>query len=177
MPGYRQASDVLSFVAEAHRRGATVSLDSQSDVGSLEGGALGALVPYVTTLFCNRREALLLAGCDDENDAAKRLAQRVRRAVVKLGAGGALAAEGDRLVRVPLATSVAVRDTTGAGDSFAAGFLWASLRGFDLEGALVAGNLCGAASTTALGSTAAFPREASLLASLRAAGLRVPDGR
>ena len=171
LPGYRQASEIIDFVVEAKRRGATVSVDSQSDVGSLTDGNFGLLVPYLDTLFCNRREARLLAGRDDEAQAARELARHVGRVVVKLGAEGALAAEGDRVVRVPLGIEVDARDTTGAGDAFAAGFLYGTLRGLDLAGALTAGNLCGAASTTGLGSMAGFPDERALRGLLAARGI------
>jgi sugar/nucleoside kinase (ribokinase family) len=171
LPGYRQASEVLDFVAEARRRGSTISVDSQSDVGSLTDRKFGPLVPYIDTLFCNRREARLLAGLDGEEQAARELARHVGRVVVKLGEGGALAAEGDRVVRVPLGIDVDARDTTGAGDAFAAGFLFGALRGLDLAGALAAGNLCGASSTTRLGSSAGFPDERELRELLAARGI------
>ena len=171
LPGYRQASEVVDFVAEAKRRGATVSMDSQSDVGSLTDARLAPLVAHLDTLFCNRREARLLAGLDDEAAAARDLARHVGRVVVKLGAEGALAAEGNRLVRVPLGIDVDARDTTGAGDAFAAGFLYGALRGLDLEGALAAGNLCGAISTTGLGAAAAIPDERALRGLLAARGI------
>ena len=176
LPGYRQASEILDFVAEAKRRGATVSVDSQSDVGSLTDGNFGLLVPHLDTLFCNRREARLLAGRDDEAQAARELVRHVGRVVVKLGTEGALAAEGDRVVRVPLGIDVDARDTTGAGDAFAAGFLYGTLRGLDLAGALAAGNLCGAASTTGLGSMGGFPDERALRDLLAARGIGVGAG-
>ena len=48
-------------------------------------------------------------------------------------------------------------DTTGAGDSFDAGFLAAWLAGEPLQRALALGNACGALSTRALGGIAAQP--------------------
>ena len=59
-------------------------------------------------------------------------------------------------------------DTTGAGDSFNAGFLHAWLRGDGLDSALKMGCACGALSTQAVGGTAGQPTLAqakSLIAS------------
>ena len=72
--------------------------------------------------------------------------------MVKLDAGGA------RAVGAGLDTSVegidvAVRDTTGAGDSFDAGFLASWLDGQSIEQALAFANACGAISTTTTGGT------------------------
>ncbi|MYF77306.1 MAG: hypothetical protein F4174_08270, partial [Acidobacteria bacterium] len=44
-----------------------------------------------------------------------------------------------------------IRDTTGAGDAFAAGFLAQRLRGGSLQEQLAAGNVCGARSVQHLG--------------------------
>jgi sugar/nucleoside kinase (ribokinase family) len=48
-------------------------------------------------------------------------------------------------------------DTTGAGDSFDAGFLFGLLKGYDLEQALEIGCLCGALSTRSTGGVDAQP--------------------
>jgi sugar/nucleoside kinase (ribokinase family) len=50
--------------------------------------------------------------------------------VMKIGAGGCLVAAGGRVEHVPGVPADAV-DTTGAGDAFAAGFLFARLAGAD----------------------------------------------
>ena len=76
--------------------------------------------------------------------------------VVKHGAGGAAAHTAGGVVRAGRAP-VEVVDTTGAGDSFDAGFLAAWLAGEPLERALALGNACGALSTRALGGVTAQP--------------------
>ncbi len=58
---------------------------------------------------------------------------------------------------VPQAAGAAVADTTGAGDSFDAGFLLGHLSGWPLERALALGCACGALSTRAAGGVAAQP--------------------
>jgi len=64
--------------------------------------------------------------------------------------------EGDCVVHVPAYVAPAV-DTTGAGDSFNAGFLYRWLEGAPLAECLRLGSACGALSTRGLGGTAAQP--------------------
>jgi len=74
-----------------------------------------------------------LTGEADLERALRRLGRSLARPiVVTLGARGALALEGDRLIRQP-GIAVAATDTTGAGDVFRAGFIYAVLRGSGLE--------------------------------------------
>ncbi len=72
--------------------------------------------------------------------------------VVRLGASGSLAATRTELTREPGFT-VEVIDTTGAGDSFDAGFLCAYLRGWPVWHSLRLANACGAHSTRRPGGT------------------------
>ena len=68
-------------------------------------------------------------GCEE---AARKLAETIRVAVVTDGANGAFIAAGTEEIHVP-AEKVEVVDTTGAGDCFAAGFLHAFLLDLPLE--------------------------------------------
>lgn len=97
----------------------------QARAGGLPDGAERA-----HALLVNEREALLLSGADDVEEAARRLAARVPRVVVTLGPRGALAvaAGGGPAVRVA-GVQVDVVDTTGAGDLFSAAYVWADLNG------------------------------------------------
>ena len=87
--------------------------------------------------------------------------------VVKLGPDGALAASPDgRLLRAA-APMVEPVDTTGAGDSFNAGFLAAWLEDRDLAGALRFAVACGSLSTLGIGGTDGQPTLAEALAVVR----------
>ena len=70
----------------------------------------------------------------------------------------------------PPALPVEVVDTTGAGDSFDAGFLYGILAGWPLRDALELGVACGSLSCTGIGGTAAQPTLEQARAALAAAG-------
>jgi sugar/nucleoside kinase (ribokinase family) len=83
-------------------------------------------------LMANTSEALALTGANTPHAAAQALARIVDTAVVTMGASGAVAATSGTLTHAP-APAVEVRDATGAGDLFAAGYVWADLLGHSLE--------------------------------------------
>ena len=66
----------------------------------------------------------MLTGLEDAEAAATALATVTPLAIVTLGADGALAAGAEGVVRVP-GVAVETVDTTGAGDLFAAAYVWA----------------------------------------------------
>jgi len=124
----------------------------------------------------NAAEARRIAGVDDVEAAALALARTGAAGrsdggptvVVKLGADGALAARADGTVlRVP-AMPIDPVDTTGAGDSFDAGFLRAWLDGAEIRDCLELGAVCGAMSTRAAGGVDAQPTLAEARAALAA---------
>jgi sugar/nucleoside kinase (ribokinase family) len=89
--------------------------------------------------------------------------------VVKLGADGALAVREGLLVRAA-APRVPVMDTTGAGDSFAAGFVAGTISGWPLEEALRLAVACGSASVRGVGGVDAQATLEEAEALLRASG-------
>jgi sugar/nucleoside kinase (ribokinase family) len=101
------------------------------DARALAGGELPDL-SGARALLVNEREAQLLTGLADAESAATQLAQRVPLAIVTLGSDGALAAGAQGAVHVP-GVPVDVVDTTGAGDLFAAAYVWADHWGAPLE--------------------------------------------
>ncbi len=89
-----------------------------------------------------------------------------RLAVATCGDEGALARSSERSFLSP-AFEIEVRDTTGAGDAFHAGFIWGLLRGFDTERVLRAANAVAGLSCMALGAQQGLPRSSELEAFLR----------
>jgi 2-dehydro-3-deoxygluconokinase len=112
--------------------------------------------------------AAIVGRPDDGNAGWAELAQAVldlgpSMAVVKLGSEGALAVTRDgQAVASPAMTVASVIDPVGAGDAFCAGFIAARLDGTDLQGALRAGNACGASAVAASGDMAGLPDRAEL---------------
>jgi sugar/nucleoside kinase (ribokinase family) len=101
-------------------------------------------------LFPNEEEAAVLAGSDDPATQCARLAAHYPLVVIKRGAVGAEAAEGERRWRVT-APKIEAVDTTGAGDAFAADFLTARLSGADIPIALRRATGAGALASTIVG--------------------------
>jgi ribokinase len=144
----------LAALAAAAERGLTTSVDAASAAPLRLVGAerFLAWVRDADLLLCNADEADVLAGPGPAAEQAARLTAHVRGAVVKQGADGATWVTRDGRVRSWRADRVRVVDATGAGDAFAAGLLKAWSSGADLEAALAAGCLLGAAAVATVGA-------------------------
>ena len=98
-----------------------------------------------------------LTGLADMEQALRRLREtHDGLLIVTCGAAGALALDGDRLIRAP-AFPVSAVDTTGAGDVFRGGLIVALLRGWQTEEALRFANAAAAISCTRLGAIDGAP--------------------
>ena len=158
-------ADLPALFDEAHALGATTSIDPNWDPAESWDGDLDRVLSRTDVFLPNATEALRIAGTDDLDEAAKRLAGAARLVVAKMGPVGAVACDGSELTRAR-AFPATVLDTTGAGDSFDAGFLASWLAGDPVERALAVGNACGALSTRALGGVEGQPTMDEAVASL-----------
>ena len=115
----------------------------------------------VDVFFPNDVELTALTGEPDPIAALRHLDNGRTLTVVKRGARGALALDSRHAARAmsieAAPPAVDVVDTTGAGDSFNAGFLYAWLQGRPLDACLRAAAASGALSTRGVGGTAAQP--------------------
>jgi sugar/nucleoside kinase (ribokinase family) len=136
---------VLRYLSEARDRNVAVIVDPAS-VGFLREAGPDTFLSWTAgaeLLLANLDEALTLTGSADLNSQMQILGQRYPRVLIKRGAAGA-AIGGANGVELSLAAPKAnVRDTTGAGDAFAAGFLAAELNGEPVEACLRAGLAAG----------------------------------
>lgn len=164
--------DLPGLFRAARAGGATTSLDCNWDPRDAWDGGIRALLAETDVFLPNAAEATRLAGISNVEAAARSLVTLGPRVVaVKLGAEGALAVTGDGAVARCPALAVDPIDTTGAGDSFDAGFLAGWLAGRPLAACLALGVAYGSLSTRGVGGTAAQPTLAEAKAIVRAAGL------
>lgn len=146
-------------LAAAKEAGCAVSVDLASfEVVEASRTLLPELLAeYVDIVFANEEEAEAFAGSSDPAVCLDALGKFCDTVAVKLGADGALLRRGGETVRVPAVPVDAVVDTTGAGDLWAAGFLYGLLNGYDLEKSGACGAAMGATAVTREGTT--FPDE------------------
>ncbi len=99
---------------------------------------------YVDIVFANEDEARAFTGMEPR-EALDAIAGKCEIAVVKTGPDGSWIKRGDEVIRVE-ALKVNAIDTTGAGDLYAAGFLYGFSNGFSLDkcgifGSILAGKV------------------------------------
>jgi sugar/nucleoside kinase (ribokinase family) len=157
--GYLMFNPALAekVVATARAAGCTLSIDLASFevVKIARDWLLAQLEAGVDVVFANEDEvrALFQDQTSDYDSLATRLAGFGGIAGVKMGKDGAWVARGHELHRIAPVKVAQVVDTTGAGDGWAAGFLYGHLRGYSLPAAGAIGSLLGAETVQHLGAT------------------------
>jgi len=127
-----------------------------SDIDRLTGRT-EELAASVTHAIFAQHVPTHLAGTNDIEAALRKLRKSNDGVlVVTLGEHGAMALEGDRFVHEP-AFSVHAVDTTGAGDVFRGGFIYALLNEQPIDQALRTANAAAAVSCTRLGALNGVP--------------------
>lgn len=137
---------IRTAVKLAKEAGLKVSIDLASyNVVEANLGFLNEIIrEYVDIVFANEEEARAFTG-KEPLDALIHISEHCDIAVVKVGREGSYIKSVDEHVQVKPRISDAI-DTTGAGDLYAAGFLYGLARNYSLEvcgkiGSLVAGNV------------------------------------
>jgi len=117
----------------AKRRACTVSLDLASKylVSSKLDWLRGLVQKYVDLVFANEEEAFAFCGAGAE-EAAGDLASCCGLAVVKLAGKGSLVHDGSSLHKIA-PYPARFLDQTGAGDNYAAGFIYGLEKGLSLD--------------------------------------------
>jgi len=142
--------------AAARRAGLTTSLDCGYDPSETWSQHLLDTLSEVDVFLPNESEILGITGADTVEEGIRKLENDRLLLVVKVGAEGCLARHRGETFRAP-AWPVQVVDTTGAGDSFNAGFLHAWKRGETISDCLHFAAVCGSLSTRGVGGTTAQP--------------------
>jgi sugar/nucleoside kinase (ribokinase family) len=136
---------MIKILETAQQAGARISLDLASFNVVEESHALVEHVvdTFVDILIANEDEARAYTGHKDETRAIGALSEKAEIAVLKVGERGSFIACGNQIVTIPPKTGASVIDTTGAGDLWAAGFLYGLVNGYALERCGELGSVCG----------------------------------
>ncbi len=103
-------------------------------------------LPLMDGLFLNEEEAIFITGKTNVESALDELTGQIPLVVIKQGSRGSIAkSRGGEIVQLP-ALELTILDSTGAGDSFAAGFIleWITTRDLatSLRQAIAMASLC-----------------------------------
>ncbi len=159
------------LIEEAHRDGRRVSLDVGMAPSRQIPQKVLQVAKKVDILFAGLDEAAALTGNPEKAGAFDALERcGAREVVMKLGEKGCLLRESGALKEAP-SFSVSVADTTGAGDAFAAAFLWARLHGWAPADAALLANAAGAAAACIIGAGEGMPAPKQVVGLLRSSRL------
>ncbi len=150
---FRSRDSVLSMIAKIKAAGKPIYFDPTT-TGAMKIVSRDEVLSWVKLMdgiLLNSEEALYLGDAKDVETAEKNLTAYTPLVVIKLGSRGAMAIHGDIFAKVSAVTTNVV-DTTGAGDSFAAGFIPKWLETNDLEASLSAGTALAAKCVATVGA-------------------------
>ena len=145
--------DCRQLFARAHAAGLSTSLDPGFDPQQTWASDLLDTLTEVDLFLPNELELAAITGRDGVLAGLRALDNGRTQTVVKRGQLGCASLDRGQLLEVP-AFAVNPVDSTGAGDSFDAGFLHAWLRGQTLHDCMRWGSACGSLSTRRTGGTA-----------------------
>lgn len=109
------------------------------------------VLPYVDYFTPNDKEAMKLTGAATVRDSLLILQSCVKHPIVSCGANGCMTVQNGELLHVAIPGGIHAVDTTGAGDNFMAGLIYAVSRDMPIADCMKFANCTGSLSTTALG--------------------------
>ncbi|MBQ2006753.1 MAG: adenosine kinase, partial [Bacteroidales bacterium] len=143
----------------AHEAGCIISIDMASyNVVESNLAFLHDLVEkYVDIVFANETEAKAFTKLSDPRQALEEISKLCKVAIVKVGKDGSLIKSGDEVYEIPSYPADPV-DATGAGDTYAAGFLYAHSLGLSLDKCGHVGSIIAAKVVEVIGTKMDIPR-------------------
>lgn len=148
------ADELLRIFAQAKRQGITVCADMTKCKYGETLEEMKEAFSYIDYLMPNEEEACLITGQSDTENAAKSFIKAgVKNVIIKCGKRGCLVMNKYESYIVSTKENACCIDTTGAGDSFAAGFICALSEGKSLKECAQFANECGAKAVGVMGAT------------------------
>ncbi len=132
-PPARQAFDRAADIARSAGRKVAITLSDVFVVERWRGDLMDFLTAKAHLVFANENELKALCETDDIDEAIDRVRTLVPMAAVTRSEHGSIVLDGGKVHEVPAYPVEAVVDTTGAGDQYAAGFLFGLAHGKALD--------------------------------------------
>jgi sugar/nucleoside kinase (ribokinase family) len=122
----------------------TFSLDTNDDPNNEWEPSIYEIFKNIDILFLNKKEAVKISGEPTVQKAVDKLANYIKKVVIKLGKEGYIAKINGKYYRGRCnnTSNKNFLDGTGSGDNFDAGFVFGFLKGFDIEKTLDFANCC-----------------------------------
>lgn len=144
-PRAKEAIRECARIAHEHGQETSMTLSDSFCVGRYREEFIDLMRSgTVDIVFANRAETLALYETSDFDTALEQMSKDCKLAAVTMSEKGSIIVQGDRRIPVPALKIDNLVDTTGAGDLYAAGFLFGYTHGFQLSdcgrlGSLAAG--------------------------------------
>lgn len=149
-----KSAELVQIFRAAKAQGMIVCADMTKRKNGERVEDVADALAFVDYLMPNEEEAFLLTGACETEKAARMLFEAgVKNVILKCGARGCYLYNESVQAYVPAVQGVTCVDTTGAGDSFAAGFVHGISKGWDIVKCAKFANSCGAKAVGKIGAT------------------------
>lgn len=130
-----QKGAIKSVLDKAKDRNMKIAFDIADPfaVGRNRSTFYSLIRDYIDIVFANSEEARYLFDNYDAYECVKNMGKLAPVAVVKNGKKGSFVSDNGNIYSIPLYGTTSPVDTTGAGDTYASGFLYGVEKGFDMK--------------------------------------------
>ena len=146
-------AEMTEIFKSAKEKGMLVCADMTKRKQGETVSDIGDALRYVDYLMPNEEESYLITGAHTPEESARILYDAgVSHVIIKCGKKGCYIYDKDGGRYVPAVEGIVPVDTTGAGDSFAAGFVYGLSEGWPIEQCAEFANECGAKAVMKIGA-------------------------
>ncbi len=168
MPGF-DGLETAKFLKKARELGLITTLDTAWDSNGNWLELLEESLPYLDYFLPSYEEAVELSNLQEPGEIADFFLEKgVKNVGIKLGDRGCYLANEDKKIRVD-SFNVKAKDTTGAGDAWAAGFLAGIAENWSLEKTCQFANAVGASAVQEIGASTGIKTRKETLKMIREA--------
>ncbi len=132
-PSQKEAIHIALEIAKEHNTKITFDIADVFAVGRNREGFLALIEEYADVVFANSEEARIIFDHYDPYECCKSMGKLCTTAIVKNGKLGSFISHKKELYNIPVQGPSTPLDTTGAGDIYAAGFLYGLCNHLDIR--------------------------------------------